>query len=123
MACRTCGDGKVRHTRHALEDKQLQQNDPQNTVAAVDTQNWHDSGFLDDLDRPVRPLIQSGQTGLKKFVKSSIGQHHYVDLVKMIEMHIWNVQFRVQMKKLCLPEDLSDRYGDMSDRSETPNLS
>ena len=35
----------------------------------VDTQNWHDSGFLDDLDRLVRPLTQSGQTSQKKFVK------------------------------------------------------
>jgi len=25
--------------------------------AYVDTQNWHDSGFLDNLDRPVRPLF------------------------------------------------------------------
>ena len=40
------------------------------------------------------------------FVKLSIGLHHCVDLVEMIEMHIWNVQFGVQMSKLCLPEDL-----------------
>jgi len=54
----------------------------------VDTQNWHDSGFLDDLDRPVRSLIQTGQTCQEKYVKSSIGLHHCVDLVEMIEMHI-----------------------------------
>ena len=75
----------------------------------VDTQNWHDSGFLDDLDRPVRPLVQTGQIGQEKFVKSSIGLHHCVDLVEMIKMHIWNIQFGVQMRKLCLLEDLHPR--------------
>ena len=75
----------------------------QETGAYVDTQNWHDSCFLDDLDRPVRPLVQTGQ---EKFVKSSIGLHHCVDLVEMIEMHIWNVQFGVQMRELYPPEDL-----------------
>ena len=29
---------------------------PRNRGAYVDTQNWHDSGFLDNLDRPVRPV-------------------------------------------------------------------
>ena len=72
----------------------------------VDTQNWHDSDFLDDLDRPVRPLVQTGQTGQEKFVKSSIGLYYCVDLVETIEMYIWNVQFEIRMRKLCLPEDL-----------------
>ena len=54
----------------------------------VDTQNWHDSGFLDDLDRPLRPLVQTGQIGQEKFVKLSIGLHHCVDLVETIEIHI-----------------------------------
>ena len=72
----------------------------------VDTQNWHDSGFLDDLDRLVRSLVQTGQIGQEKFVKSSIGLHHCVDLVETIEMHIWNVQFGVRMRKLCLSDDL-----------------
>ena len=58
---------------------------PPDRYRGVDTQNWHDSGFLDDLDRPVRSLIQTGQ---EKYVKSSIGLHHGVDLVEMIEMHI-----------------------------------
>ena len=75
-------------------------------MIGVDTQNWHDSGCLDNLGRQVRPLVQTGQTGQEKFVKSSIGLHHCVDLVETIEMHIWNVQFGVRMKKLCLPEDL-----------------
>jgi len=79
---------------------------PRNRGAYVDTQNLYDSGFLDDLDRPVRPLVQTGQTGQEKFVKSSIGLHHCVDLIETIEMHIWNVQFGVRMRKLCLPEDL-----------------
>ena len=79
---------------------------PRNRGAYVDTQNWHDSGFLDDLDRPVRPLVQTGQIGQEKFVKSSIGLHHCVDLIETIEMHIWIVQFGVRMRKLCLQEDL-----------------
>ena len=77
-----------------------------NSGTYVDTQNWHDSGFLDDLDRPVRPLVQTGQIGQGKFVKSSNGLHHCVDFIEMIKMHIWNVQFGVRMRKLCLPEDL-----------------
>ena len=72
----------------------------------VDIQNWHNSDFLDNLDRPVRPIVQTGQTGQKKFIKLSIGLYHCVDLVETIEMHIWNVQFGVQMRKLCFSEDL-----------------
>ena len=51
-------------------------------------------------------LYKTGQIGLEKFVKLSIGLHHCVDLVETIEMHIWNVQFGVQMRKLCRSEDL-----------------
>ena len=47
----------------------------------VDTQNWHDEGFLDNLG-------STGQTGLDKFVKLQIGLHHCVYLVETIEMHI-----------------------------------
>ena len=54
----------------------------------VDTKNWHDEDFLDNLARSVRPLIETGQTGLEKFVKLQIGLHQCVDLVDMIEMHI-----------------------------------
>ena len=73
---------------------------------SVDTQNWHDSDFLDYLDRLVRPLVQTDQTGKEKFVRSSIRLHHCIDLVETIEMHIWNVQFGVWMRKLCLLKDL-----------------
>ena len=78
---------------------------------------------------------RTGQTGLGKVVKMPIGLHYCIDLVEAIEMHMWNVQFGVRMKKLCLPEDLhlgltgqtgpgrSHRFGDQSDRSETPNPS
>ena len=62
--------------------------------------------FLDNLERPVRPLIQTGQIGQEKFVKLTIGLHHCIDIVETIEMHIWNVQFGVWMRELCLPEDL-----------------
>ena len=61
---------------------------PRNRGAYVDTQNWHDSGFLDNLDRPVKPLVQIGQTGKEKFVKLSIGLHRCVDLVETIKMHM-----------------------------------
>ena len=54
---------------------------PKKQGAYVDIQNWHDSGFLDNLDK-------TGQTGLDKFVKLQIGLHHCVDLVETIEMHI-----------------------------------
>ena len=77
----------------------------------VDTQNWHDSDFLDDLDRLVRPLVQTGQTGQEKFVKLSIRLHHCIDLVETIKIHMWNVQFGVRMRKLCLPEDLTGQTG------------
>jgi hypothetical protein len=30
----------------------------------------------------------------------TIGLHHCVDIVEMIEMHMWNVQFGVQMREL-----------------------
>ena len=73
---------------------------PRKRGAYVDTQNWHDLGFLDNLDRPVRPLVQTGQTGQEKFVKSSIGLHHCIDIVETIEMHIWNVQFGLRMREI-----------------------
>ena len=47
-----------------------------------------------------------GQTGLANFVKMPIGLYHCIDLVETIEMHMWNVQFGVRMRKLCLSEDL-----------------
>ena len=79
---------------------------PRNRGAYVSTQNWHKTRFAGNLGEPVRPVIQSGQTGQDNFVKLSIGLHHCVDLVETIEMHIYNVQFGLQMRKLCLPEDL-----------------
>jgi hypothetical protein len=44
--------------------------------------------------------------------------HHCVSLVEMIKKHIWNVQFGVRMRELCLRENIcrgyqyfrSDRY-------------
>ena len=41
---------------------------PRNRGAYVDTQNWHTSGLLDNLGRPVRPVIETGQIGQDKFV-------------------------------------------------------
>ena len=101
---------------------------PRNRGAYVDTQNWQ-------IPRFARQFGRISQTGLSKFVKMPIVLHHYIDLVEMIEIHMWNVQFGVRMRKLCLPEDLhpgltsqtgpgrSNRFGDRSDRSETPNPS
>ena len=63
-------------------------------------------GLLDSLGEPVRPVIETGQTGLGNIVKMPIGLHHCVDLIETIEMHMWNVQFGVRMRKLCLLEDL-----------------
>ena len=48
-------------------------------------------GSLGSLGEPVRPVVETGQTGLGKFVKMPIGQHHCIDLVETIEMHMWNV--------------------------------
>ena len=45
-------------------------------------------GLLDSLGEPVRPVIETSQTGLGNIVKMPIGLHHCVDLVEAIEMHI-----------------------------------
>ena len=62
--------------------------------------------MLGRLGEPIRPVGKTGPTGLGNIIKLPIRLHHCVDLVKTIEMHIWNVQFGVRMRKLCLPEDL-----------------
>jgi hypothetical protein len=36
---------------------------PRNRGAYVDDQNWHDSGFLNNREKPVRPVMQNSQTG------------------------------------------------------------
>ena len=43
---------------------------------------------------------------MEKFVKLSIRLYHCIDLVETIKIHMWDVQFGVRMRKLCLPEDL-----------------
>jgi len=63
-------------------------------------------GLLNNLTKPVRTIMLTDQTGLSEIVKSPIRLHYYVDLIEMIEMHIYNIPFKVQMRKLCLPEDL-----------------
>ena len=63
-------------------------------------------GLLGRLGEPIRPVGKTGPTGLGNIIKLLIGLHHCLDLVKTIEMHIWNVQFGVRMRKLCLPDDL-----------------
>ena len=85
-------------------------------------------GALKSLGEPVTPVMQTGQTGLGNFVKLPIGLHHCTDLDETIKIHIWNVQFGVRMRKLCLPEDLhpglTGQTGpEQSDRSETSNPS
>ena len=69
------------------------------------------------VDRSDLSCIETGQTGQDKFVKLSIGLHHYVDLVEPIEMHMLNVQFGVRMRKLCLLEDPHAGLTSLSDRS------
>jgi hypothetical protein len=39
-------------------------------------------------------------------VKMCNGLHHYIPLVEMVEKHIWNVQFGVRMRELCLRENI-----------------
>ena len=56
---------------------------------------------FDRLDN-IYTMLQSN----RQFDKLSIGLHHCIDLVETIEMHIWNIQFGIRMRKLCLPEDL-----------------
>ena len=41
---------------------------PKNRRSYVDTQNWHTSGLLDNLGRPIRPIMETGQTGQEKLV-------------------------------------------------------
>ena len=48
-------------------------------------------GSLGSLGEPVRPVVETGQTGLGKVVKMPIGLHHCIDLGKTIEMHMWNI--------------------------------
>ena len=69
----------------------------------VGTQNWHKTRFAGNQGEPVRPVIKTGQDN---FVKLSIGLHHCVDLIELIKMHIWNIQFGVRMGKLWLQKDL-----------------
>ena len=73
-------------------------------------------GSLDSLGEPVRPAVETGQIGLGNIFKLPTRLHHCVDLIEMIEMHIFNVQFGVQIRKLYLPKDLHPR-SDRSDRS------
>ena len=54
----------------------------------LDTRNWHNSSLLDNLSKPVRPIVETGQTGSEDMVKSQIGLHYSVDLAETIEMHI-----------------------------------
>jgi hypothetical protein len=54
-------------------------------LPVVDTQNWYNSGLLENLGKPVRPVMKTGQDDI---VKLSIGLHHFVDLVETIKMHI-----------------------------------
>jgi hypothetical protein len=39
-------------------------------------------------------------------VKMYNGLHYYVPLVEMVKKHIWNVQFGVRMRELCLRENI-----------------
>jgi hypothetical protein len=39
-------------------------------------------------------------------VKMCNGLHHCVPLVEMVEKHIWNVQFGIRMRELCLRENI-----------------
>jgi hypothetical protein len=38
-------------------------------------------------------------------IKMCNGLHHCVPLIEVVKKHIWNVQFGVQMKELCLQKD------------------
>jgi hypothetical protein len=65
--------------------------------------NWSDKvigHIADSAPTLVWPLTHTGQTGQTKVLKMPIGLHHCVDLVETIEMHMWNVQFGVQMREL-----------------------
>jgi hypothetical protein len=54
-------------------------------------------------------LLHSGVDNQKcpfcEIVKICNGLHHCVPLVEMVKKHIWNVQFGVQVKELCLQKD------------------
>jgi hypothetical protein len=45
-----------------------------------------------------------------KVVKMCNGPHHCIPLVDMVKKHIWNVQFGVQMRELCLRENICLGY-------------
>jgi hypothetical protein len=43
---------------------------------------------------------ETGHDGFENFVKLQIRLHHCVLLMEIIEIHIYNVQFKVQMREL-----------------------
>jgi hypothetical protein len=43
-------------------------------------------------------------------VKICNGLHHCVPLVEMVKRHVWNAQFGVRMRELCLQENICLGY-------------
>jgi hypothetical protein len=64
-----------------------------------------------------RAYVDNQKCSFCEVVKICNGLYHCVPLVEMVEKHIWNVQFGVRMRELCLRENicLGHRYF----RSET----
>jgi hypothetical protein len=49
-----------------------------------------------------RNLLTTKNVHFCEVVKMCNGLHHYVALVEVVKKHIWNVQFGVRMRELCL---------------------
>ena len=99
---------------------------PRNMGAYVDTQIWHDEGFLGNLDRPVRPPInwsdRSRQVCQIANWTAPLRRSRRDDRNAYIERPIRSPD------EGCLPEDLHPGLTGQtgpgwSDRSETPSPS
>ncbi len=53
-----------------------------------------------------KPYVDNQKYLFCKVVKMCNKLHHCIPLVEMVKKHIWNVQFGVQMKELCLQENV-----------------
>jgi hypothetical protein len=51
-------------------------------------------------------IVDNQKCSFCEVVKMCNGFHHCVPLVEMVEKHIWNVQFGVRMRELCLRENI-----------------
>jgi hypothetical protein len=57
-----------------------------------------------------RAYVDNQKCSFCEVVKMCNRPHHCVPLVEMVKKHIWNVQFGVRMRELCLQENICLGY-------------